>query len=187
MEQTTEEVLRKKLTEPEYEKRIESIRRFERQLTDNGYLVLVFMHIDREEQDSRMEGLLEKDDTKWRVTKLTSGRTGITENAKKFFDRYMKDTNLPSSPWYIIDAGNRKWAELQVLDTMISSIEIAMQNRLHSSPLLQNVFPLVKMPKLAEVELQGKELNEEEYHHELKQLQKHLGSCIIVYTGRECR
>lgn len=43
MEQTTEEVLRKKLTEPEYEKRIESIRRFERQLTDNGYLVLKFL------------------------------------------------------------------------------------------------------------------------------------------------
>ena len=33
MEQTTEEVLRKKLTEAEYEKRIESVRRFERQLT----------------------------------------------------------------------------------------------------------------------------------------------------------
>ena len=39
MEQTTEEVLRKKLTEAEYEKRIESVRRFERQLTDNGYPV----------------------------------------------------------------------------------------------------------------------------------------------------
>ena len=39
----------------EYEKRIESIRRFERQLTDNGYLVLkFFMHIEKEEQDSRI-------------------------------------------------------------------------------------------------------------------------------------
>ena len=55
-------------------------------------------------------------------------------------------------------------------------------------------FPLVKMPKLAEVELQGKELNEEEYHHELKQLQKRLGELhnrlywkrvpvIITYEG----
>ena len=195
MEQTTEEVLRKKLTEAEYEKRIESVRRFERQLTDNGYLVLkFFMHIDREEQDSRMKGLLEEEDTKWRVTKFDRWQNKHYGKCKKVFDRYMKDTNLPSSPWYIIDAGNRKWAELQVLDTMISSIEIAMQNRLHSSPLLQNVFPLVKMPKLAEVELQGKELNEEEYHHELKQLQKRLGELhnrlyrkrvpvIITYEG----
>ena len=195
MEQTTEEVLKKKLTEAEYEKRIESVRRFERQLTDNGYLVLkFFMHIDREEQDSRMKGLLEEEDTKWRVTKFDRWQNKHYGKCKKVFDRYMKDTNLPSSPWYIIDAGNRKWAELQVLDTMISSIEIAMQNRLHSSPLLQNVFPLVKMPKLAEVELQGKELNEEEYHHELKQLQKRLGELhnrlyrkrvpvIITYEG----
>ena len=195
MEQTTEEVLKKKLTEAEYEKRIESVRRFERQLTDNGYLVLkFFMHIDREEQDSRMKGLLEEEDTKWRVTKFDRWQNKHYGKCQKVFDRYMKDTNLPSSPWYIIDAGNRKWAELQVLDTMISSIEIAMQNRLHSSPLLQNVFPLVKMPKLAEVELQGKELNEEEYHHELKQLQKRLGELhnrlyrkrvpvIITYEG----
>ena len=42
MEQTTQEVLRKELTGEDYEKRIESIRRFERQLTDNGYLVLKF-------------------------------------------------------------------------------------------------------------------------------------------------
>ena len=106
-----------------------------------GYLVLkFFMHIDREEQDSRMKGLLEEEDTKWRVTKFDRWQNKHYGKCQKVFDRYMKDTNLPSSPWYIIDAGNRKWAELQVLDTMISSIEIAMQNRLHSSPLLQNVF-----------------------------------------------
>ena len=54
MEQTTQEVLRKELTGEDYEKRIESIRRFERQLTDNGYLVLkFFMQIDKEEQKFR--------------------------------------------------------------------------------------------------------------------------------------
>ncbi len=60
----------------------------------------------------------------------------------------MKDTNTSSAPWYIIDASDRKWAELQVLETMVSNIEVAMQNQKHSVPILQNVFPLVKMPKL---------------------------------------
>ena len=78
----------------------------------------------------------------------------------------------PSAPWYIIDAKNRKWAELQVMDILISSIEVAMQNRNHSSPILQNVFPLVKMPKLAEVELQDKEISEEEYR-----------SCLLYTSG----
>ena len=40
-----------------YEKRIESIRRFERQLTDNGYLAAEIFHADRseDEQGKRME------------------------------------------------------------------------------------------------------------------------------------
>ena len=59
MEQITGEVLKKEISDAEYEKRIESIRRFERQLTDNGYLVLkFFMHIEKEEQDTRLKKLL---------------------------------------------------------------------------------------------------------------------------------
>ena len=69
MEQSGMDVLTGDLEGDLYEKRIESIRRFERQLTDNGYLVLkFFMQIDKDEQGKRMEKLLGKEDTKWRVT-----------------------------------------------------------------------------------------------------------------------
>ena len=69
MEQTAKDVLKGDLSGEDYEKRIESIRRFERQLTDNGYLVLkFFMEIDKEEQKTRMQKLLDKPDTSWRVT-----------------------------------------------------------------------------------------------------------------------
>lgn len=72
MEQTTQEVLRKELTGEDYEKRIESIRRFERQLTDNGYLVLkFFMQINKEEQKLRMDKLCSSQDTRWRVSEYT--------------------------------------------------------------------------------------------------------------------
>ena len=54
MEQTCRECLEGKLEGNAYTSRIESIRHFERQLTDNGYLVLkFFMQIDREEQTRR--------------------------------------------------------------------------------------------------------------------------------------
>ena len=141
MEQITGEVLKKEISDSEYEKRIESIRRFERQLTDNGYLVLkFFMHIEKEEQDTRLKKLVEEEDTRWRVAKFDRWQNEHYGKCRKVFDRYMKDTNLPSAPWYIIDARNRKWAELQIMDILISSIEVAMQNRKHSSPILQNVF-----------------------------------------------
>ena len=178
-----------------YEKRIESIRRFERQLTDNGYLVLkFFMQIDKDEQGKRMEKLLDKEDTKWRVTGADKWQHKHYKKCENVIDRYMKDTNMSTSPWYIIDAEDKKWAELQVMDTLVSSIEVALQNQRHSVPILQNVFPLVKMPKLKDVELEGKTIDEEEYQKELKKLQSRLGELhnrlyrkrvpvIITYEG----
>lgn len=195
MEQTTKEVLEGKLEGEDYEKRIDSIKRFERTLTDNGYLVLkFFMEIDKDEQDKRMQSLRDEKDTKWRVSDFDLWENKHYKKCRKVYDRYMKDTNTSTAPWYIVDAKDKKWAELQVLETLVSNIHVALQNKKHSVPILQNTFPLVKMPKLKDVELAGKTIEEEEYRKELKELQDKLGDLhnklyrkkipvIITYEG----
>ena len=195
MEQICRERLEEKTDEKEYGSRIESIRRFERQLTDNGYLVQkFFMHIDQEEQKKREERLLEHKDTRWRVSEFDQWENAHYKKCVKVFSQYMSDTNASTSPWYIIDASERKWAELQVLETMISNIQVALQNQAHSVPILQNVFPLEQIPRLSEIELKDKELEEAEYKTELKKLQGELGELhnrlyrkripvIITYEG----
>lgn len=195
MEETTKDCLDGKLSEDDYARRIDSIKHFERQLTDNGYLVLkFFMQIDKEEQTERMNHLLENEDTGWRVAKFDKWQNEHYKKCRKVFDRYLADTNMSTSPWYIIDAKDKKWAELQVLETMVEGIEIALQNSAHSVPILQNVFPLVKMPKLQDIELEGREIEEDEYRVELKKMQKKLGELhnrlyrkrvpvIITYEG----
>ncbi len=106
----------------------------------------------------------------------------------------MSDTNASSAPWYIIDAGDQKWAELQVMETLVSNIEVALQNQAHSVPILQNVFPLVEFQIHADIDLHDKIVNDEEYKKELKQLQIELGKLhnklyrkripvIITYEG----
>lgn len=48
MDEITEERLHGTISEDVYANRIESVRRFERQLTDNGYLVMkFFLHISK--------------------------------------------------------------------------------------------------------------------------------------------
>ena len=195
MDQTCRERMDKKLKGDNYSKRIDSIRRFERQLTDNGYVLLkFFMQIDRKEQEKRMGILLESKDTRWRVNEYDLWQNDHYKKCRKIFDQYMQDTNTSAAPWYIVDAGDRKWAELQVLETMISNIEVAMENSKHAVPILQNVFPLVEMPRLSEIPLDGKEVGDEEYKAELKELQEKLGSLhnrlyrkrvpvIITYEG----
>ena len=105
----------------------------------------------------------------------------------------MKNTNMPSAPWYIVDAQARKWTELQVLETLTQGIEIALSNHKLAVPLLQNVFPLERMPLLSEIPL-DKTIEETEYKKELKHLQQRLGELhnrlyrkkvpvIIAYEG----
>ena len=195
MDEVTKSRLQDQLSDDAYEKRIDSIKRFERQLTDNGYLVLkFFMHIDKEEQFERMEKLLSDKDTNWRVSKYDKWQNEHYKKCEKVFDRYLTDTNLPTSPWYLVDAKNNKWAELQVLETLVSGIEVALQNSSHSVPLLQNIFPLVKMPKLCDISLEGKEIPEDAYKKELDELQDRLSELhnrlyrkripvIITYEG----
>ena len=89
------------------------------------------------------------------------------------FDEYLEMTNSPSAPWYVVNAKSRKWAELQVLETLTEGIDIAMQNKSLAVPLLQNVFPLVKMPKLEEIPLDVR-VDDKEYKVQLEELQSHL-------------
>lgn len=195
MEQICREVLEEKTDEKEYAHRVESVRHFERQLTDNGYLVLkFFMQISQKEQKKREQQLLEHKDTKWRVSEFDQWENEHYKKCEKVFSQYMSDTDVPSAPWYIIDASERKWAELQVLETMISNIEVALQNQAHSVPILQNVFPLEKIAHLSDIDLTDKTIEEEEYKKKLKQLQEELGELhnkiyrkkipvIITYEG----
>ena len=69
MEEVTDGVLDGKLTEKEYDHRVKSINIAERQLVDNGYLVMkFFFHIGEKEQKERLDSLLADPNTAWRVS-----------------------------------------------------------------------------------------------------------------------
>lgn len=144
------------------------------------------MQIDRKEQEKRMGILLESKDTRWRVNEYDLWQNDHYKKCRKIFDQYMQDTNTSAAPWYIVDAGDRKWAELQVLETMISNIEVAMENSKHAVPILQNVFPLVEMPRLSEIPLDGKEVGMKSTRLSLRNCRQSLEACITVFTEKEC-
>ena len=195
IEQTTTEFLRGQLYEQDYAARLESIQRFERQLTDNGYLVMkLFLHIDREEQERRLDALRADKDTAWRATDFDLWQNTHYKKCRKVFDHALAMTNTPAAPWYILDASDPKWTELQALETLVQGIHVALQNQAKSVPLLPNTFPLVTMPLLSQVTLEGKTLEEEDYRRQLKALQKQLGELhnrlyrkkvpvVILYEG----
>ena len=194
MDEVTGLYLKEKIDKKEYAKKLESIKRFERQLHDNGYLVAkFFFHIGKDEQKKRIEALEENDNTKWRVSKWDKWQNKHYKECQKTFDEYLDATNQFVAPWYFIDSENRKWAELQMTELLVQNIDIALQNAGSVVPVLQNTFPLVKMPLLSEIPL-DKTVSDEEYKAELDSLQKRLSELhnelyhkkipvIIAYEG----
>lgn len=174
MDEVIKERLHEDIKEEDYKKRIQSIKRFERQLTDNGYVVMkFFFHIDEKEQKKRLEALLEDKNTQWRVDEDDLWQNRHYEKCLEIYDRYLCDTNQSTAPWYIIDAKNKKWAELQLLEILIKAIDTAFMNNALAVPILQNVFPLKPIPRLADISL-DKELTEVEYKRELQKYQERL-------------
>lgn len=162
------------LKEEKYRERIVSIRRFERQLTDNGYLVMkFFFQIDEKEQRKRLDDLFQEKNTKWRVGQDDLWQNKNYDKCLQVYDNYLEDTNQSTAPWYLIDSKSKKWAELQMLEILIKGIDTALMNSSHAVPILQNPFRLKSMPKLAEISL-DKTLTETEYREQLKACQNRL-------------
>ena len=195
MEEVVDGVLEEELSEETYKKRVHSINIIERQLIDNGYLVIkFFFHISKKEQKKRLEELQESKDTSWRVDKDDLLQNKHYDRCLEVFDRYLEDTNQSRAPWYIIDATNKKWAELQVLQFLNQGIEIAMKNHALNVPILQNTFPMAQTQKLADIFLDDKKISDGEYDAELERLQNELSELgnkvyrkkipvIIAYEG----
>lgn len=194
MDEVTTEFLHGDIDEEGFRKRMISIRQFERQLTDNGYLVLkFFFHIGKKEQKKRYQKLLEDKNTRWRVSENDLWQNEHYDKCLDVYDAYLRETNQSQAPWYIVDADNVKWAQQQILEIMVNGIDVALSNGALAVPILQNLFPLRKTEKLSSISL-DKSMTEEEYEQELSKLQKKLSKLhnelyrkkipvIIAYEG----
>ncbi len=195
MEEIIKDYMHGDIDEETYRKRVNSVNTTERSLTDNGYLVMkFFFQIGKKEQKKRLKELQENKDTKWRVDKADIHENAHYDKYLEAYDRYLTDTNRSVAPWYIIDASDLKWTELQVLQFLNQGIETALKNHALAVPILQNTFPLNQSHKLATIALGDKVLSEEQYKAQLDALQKELGELhnklyrkkipvIIAYEG----
>lgn len=110
----------KKIDKEFWEKRYESIRNFERHITDNGTVIIkIFLYVSKEEQKQRFLDRINDPSKNW---KFSSG--DITE--RKLWDEYMKayetaitETSTEKAPWYIIPA-DQKWYARMVISQILA-------------------------------------------------------------------
>ncbi len=170
--------LEENITAEEYSRRCEEVNIFERQLTDDGYLIIkLFLHISRREQKRRFVKLMDDSATKWRVTDTDKMRNKNYDVYYKQFDDMLTRTDTEYCRWKIIDTTDKQFTRFQLFNILVSQITNAVNSSGagHTEPAdVSTLFPLKKMPALSEIPLEGKTVKPSKYSDELKKRQKEL-------------
>ena len=184
MESVVRKKLRLEISGAEYKRRVRAVNEFERQLRDAGYLLLkIFLHIDEEEQLERLEALSGNADTEWRVTPDDLWQHREYKSFLKAYDAFMDETD-DTVKWHVLDGRRRRTAVRDAMKLLVQKIGKALEKERYVGNPFEEKFPLLKMPKLADVDL-SPAISDEEYKSELKKLQKRLGELHnVIYRKK---
>lgn len=174
MEETVWDMMDGKCKGKALKRRLAEINVFERQLVDNGYLVLkIFVDVTKDAQKERVEKLLDNEDTKWRVSKRDLDQLDNRKKYEKAYSSFIEETNTKKAPWHVIDSGEKGLIELQVCHLLVQGIDRAIREKDIPVEIPENRFSMIPMPKLDHIALDGV-LTREEYDRQLNEAQKKL-------------
>lgn len=115
---------RKQLSQQAYLERCEDIVSFERQLTDDGVIMLKFiLHITKHEQRQRFDELLADRLTAIQVTKQDLWQHHHYDRVLRVTEDLLARTNTGTAPWVAIPANDREYAQITVLEAVIDRLE----------------------------------------------------------------
>ena len=164
-----------KVSEEELPADYESIRSFEKQLTDDGMVIVkLFLAIDQKEQKKRFKKLMESKETKWRVSEGDLKRNKEFARYEQMNEEMLRKTDTDYAPWTIIEATDKRYATAKIFTTVIHAMQMALEK--------------VKMPEAAQEERRSggerefqesllakadlsKKLSKKQYKEQLKELQ----------------
>jgi polyphosphate:AMP phosphotransferase len=120
-------VIAEETHKPSWEKslkgRVHQINTFERQLADDGTVILkFFLHITKAEQKSRLEERERNPLTACQVTSSIWNLHHHYDDALPVFDTFIEQTDTPYAPWTLVEANDRRYAILKVYSTIVKTL-----------------------------------------------------------------
>lgn len=127
------ELYGKEKNENVLEKTLEEITYFERQLADDGYLILkFFLHISEEEQKERFKAIKKRGIPL--ILDEYEGKNGkeldFIEDYNEYLpvvEKVLERTDAPHAPWTIIEANDRNFAVMKIILRVTQAIETCIE------------------------------------------------------------
>lgn len=112
------------VSEKTWSKRYKQINNFERTLVEEGTTILkFFLHIDKEEQKSRLQARLDEPDKNWKFSMGDLDERKLWPDYINAYQDVLSKTSTDWAPWIIVPA-NRKWyRNLVITKIMVDALQ----------------------------------------------------------------
>lgn len=189
------EKVEKQVNEKELHHAYHEIPSFERQLVDEGMVVIkLFLHISRKEQKERLEKLTASEATAWRVTEEDWTHHRNYDAYLCAVEEMMEKTDSDFAPWLIVEATDKRFATVKILTAVAQALEakiteVSSQKEVTRLPTIASTASLVDIKSLEssllnEVDLSAT-VSADEYQEKLKIYQKRIREIeYIVYKKK---
>lgn len=105
----------KNINQKFWKSRYENIKNFEKQLTDNGTVVLkFFLHVSKDEQKQRFLDRIEDPAKNWKFAAGDLKERALWTKYMQAYQDAIKETSTENAPWYVIPADKKWYARLAI-------------------------------------------------------------------------
>ena len=160
------------------------VNAFERQLTDDGYLIIkFFLHIGKDEQRRRFKRLDKDPTSSWRVRPHDWAQNDNYEHNMRLFEKMLKMTSTEDNPWHIIEAEDKRYAACKIMDTIVTQITAQLEKR--KQPKVAPVVTLPGTPRTLQNISPDENIGDDEYKDALEFYQDRMRKlCNKLYATR---
>ncbi len=114
---------------------MEDVRCFDRQLADDGAVIIkLFLHISKKEQKRRLNELSENSTTAWRVTKADRKRHRHYDKYLVATEEMLNETDSEYAPWTVVEAHDHRFAAIKIFHTVIAALEARLSRPEREAP-----------------------------------------------------
>lgn len=104
--------------------RFRQIRRFEKNLIENGTVVLkFFLHLSKKEQKKRFLERIDNPGKNWKFSLSDMKERSFWDEYQKAYGEAIEETSTKEAPWFIIPADDKRYARLAIASVITEEFE----------------------------------------------------------------
>ncbi len=112
------------INEEFWQKRYKQIRRFEKNIAQNGTVILkFFLHLSKDEQRNRFLERIDNPEKNWKFSFGDINERNYWDEYQTAYEEALSNTSLDDAPWYVIPADNKWFTRAAIANIIADKLE----------------------------------------------------------------